>query len=297
MTEAPGVLDYSFAHPDLSLIPPSVKGVARYLRGSLGKPLTAVEAGAIHATGRFIVVNDETTAGDAANGGEAGQKAGVAAGAAARALGIPSSCVIHPSVDFDVTSDKQMAAVEQYMQAYHQASGYGQGAYGEADVIDALADQGLLTTGCGWQASAWSHGRVSSHAAMLQYLNGQSVGGAAVDFNRLINVAGLGAWFPTRKAVMDFIGIDTSSGQGYLFTGGVKVPQTGASFAQLQAAGVARIDIDPADVNLYPTSGALETQILTAIADLAKAVTAPPAVTVTVPPIVFPSFTVTPEAS
>lgn len=89
-----------------------------------------------------------------------------------------------------------------------------------------------------------------------------------------------GGGIPITKAdIMDFIGIDTSSGAGYLFTGGVKVPQTGASFNQLIAAGVQRIDIDPADVDLYPTSGALETQILAAVQALTAAVKAIPAAT------------------
>lgn len=188
---SPDVLDYSFSRPNLAALPASVVGVCRYLRGS-GKALDAGEAASIQASGRFIVVNDETTSGRAAQGAGAGSMDGAAAGTAARSLGIPSNCVIHPSVDFDVTT--QMGAVIAYMTAYKQASGYGLGCYGEADVVDALANAGLLTTGFGWQTIAWSGGRISSHAGLYQYAINQSMAGGSVDFNRLINLAGLGVW-------------------------------------------------------------------------------------------------------
>lgn len=194
-TEQPGVIDCSFDPPVYEQLPASVLGVARYLRGS-GKALTLPEAQRIHATGRFIVLNDETDSGRALLGYSAGRADGAAAGAAARALGVTTACTLHPSIDFDVTSASQMSLVEQYIGGYRETSSYGQGGYGEYDVLNALGALELLTTGYGWQPSAWSGGRISFFAALWQYLNGQTLSGGTVDFNRLINLPGLGAWMP-----------------------------------------------------------------------------------------------------
>lgn len=192
MTEQPSVLDYSFGRPNLAQFPTSIVGVCRYLRGS-GKALTASEVSQIHGSGRFILLNDETTGTSALGGFAQGVADGAAAGAAARVLGAPTSCAIHPAIDFDEMAS-QTSTVLAYLQGYHSASGYAAGVYGEADVLDLTFNAGLLTYGYGWQASAWSGGRISAHAGLYQYLNSQVMGGAFVDFNRSINLAGMGLW-------------------------------------------------------------------------------------------------------
>lgn len=195
MTEQPAILDYSFNHPHLDQLPASIVGVCRYLRGTGAKPLSATEAAQIHASGRWIAINDEMDQGAALGGASRGTQDGRAAGAAARALGIPTTTVIHPSVDQD-TNSSQWPTIVAYLRAFGAASGYPVGGYLEADLLDYCHNAGVLATGYAWQPRAWSNGRVSQWAAAYQYLNGQQMAGGTVDFNRLINLSGLGVWFP-----------------------------------------------------------------------------------------------------
>jgi hypothetical protein len=51
-----------------------------------------------------------------------------------------------------------------------------------------------------WQTYAWSNGRLSAQADLYQYLNGQQMAGAQVDFDRIIHPDQLGAWWPNGVA-------------------------------------------------------------------------------------------------
>lgn len=262
------VLDYSGQHPDLAQVPASITGVARYLRGGAWKQLTPDEVAYIHALGKFIVINDEVDPTRPQLGADAGAEDGAAAGTAARALGVPPWCIIHPSVDYDVTSDKAMASVDAYMTTYRQNSGYGQGGYGEYDVINNLASMELLSSGFGWQTYAWSAGRVSSHAGMLQYQNGQSLAGGIVDFNTVFNLVGLGAWMASDD-MQDLVVNDPRGGAWWVTAGkrvGIDSPSvvndlTGAGAKVINGWDALQIDSIP--VAGLPTPG--ESGIIAAI--------------------------------
>lgn len=271
MTEYPGVLDYSFQHPDLDLVGPSVKGVARYLRGGGTKQLTADEVSDIHRRGLFIVLNDEVDP-DAPHGGyPAGVRDGQLANAAAVTVGAPFTCVIHPSIDFDVTTKTEFDLITEYLNGYHMTNRFGDGVYGEMDVLDAAYAAGLLTTGYGWQASAWSNGRTSPHAAMLQYLNGQNYAGGVVDFNRIIHEPGLGAWYPPQRKAIDMTSYHGNDGKGSTYVFGdafqskkhllTPAEEAGAQLAIKAGAMVEIGALTPEFIQSIPDAGTVITNV------------------------------------
>lgn len=104
--------------------------------------------------------------------------------------------VIYFAVDFD-TDPSQYPALDDYLTAAGKvchASGFAIGVYAEADYVEHTA--GRKITDAEWQTYAWSGGRVAAAADFLQYLNGQTLGGASVDFDRIIHEHTLGAWWP-----------------------------------------------------------------------------------------------------
>lgn len=187
---APDAFDYSWARPDpQQMASAGIRVVARYLTGS-GKAIDRTERARLHAAGIGIVLNYEMDAGAAFGGKAQGKADGAAARAAAKALGAPKGTPIYYSVDHDVTS--QMSAVKAYLKAADSRD-YPARCYGEADVLDAFGRPG-------WQTYAWSGGRMSRHAVLYQYLNGQSFHGSAVDHNTILDSAALGAWWPPGHA-------------------------------------------------------------------------------------------------
>lgn len=179
-------VDYSFARPDpAALKAAGIKVVCRYLTGA-GKAVTRPEIDALHAQGIGVLLNFEADAGDALGGAAKGAANRVLAVAAADALGAPALPIVY-SVDRDIASE-QMSTVMAYLHAadhpQHQSR-----AYGEYAVIEAFGRWG-------WQTIAWSNGQLSQHAAIYQYAINQTLGGAAVDYDEVLNLAQLGAWMP-----------------------------------------------------------------------------------------------------
>lgn len=96
------------------------------------------------------------------------------------------------AVDFD-TNPAEYPAIDAYLRACDAAiTGHILGDYGEADLIDHEATIAAV----GFGTYAWSNKRVSAHADLQQYLNGQTVGGHDADLDHIINAARLAAWWP-----------------------------------------------------------------------------------------------------
>lgn len=178
-----------------------IKVVSMYLSHDPSKNVTAAKVKAYHAAGIGVLLNWESEPGRPLLGKAAGKADATdavalvaalikAVGYAPRSkLAIPFSC------DRDVTR-LQLPRVRDYYAATKKALGrrYLNGVYGEADVIEDLHRQGL--TVMEWQTYAWSGGRLSPEADFYQYLNGQHLAGASVDFNRIVHAEQLGAWWP-----------------------------------------------------------------------------------------------------
>lgn len=192
----PNAADYSFDRPRIAkLVAAGIKLVARYLSNTAAKNLTAREAAALHKAGIGVLLNWESSSGRPLGGAPNGRQDGKAAAALAERIGAPHGLTIYFSCDVDTDSQHWPLIAAYYAAAGEALHGrYQVGVYGEADLIDYLHRQGVVTSE--WQTYAWSNGELSANADLFQYLNGQELGGGAVDFDRIIHPDKLGAWWP-----------------------------------------------------------------------------------------------------
>jgi hypothetical protein len=193
----PDGLDYSYGRPSpATLKAAGIKLVGRYLSHDSTKNLTGPEASALHAAGIGILLNWESVQGRPLGGAATGQPDGHDAAELAESIGAPHGLTIYYSCDTDTTPGQWPMIADYYAAAGKATAGrYAVGVYGEADLIDYLHRHGVVTSE--WQTYAWSNGRLSANADLFQYLNNQTVDGAAVDFDRIIHPDQLGAWWPS----------------------------------------------------------------------------------------------------
>lgn len=195
----PDAVDYSFGRPTspAALKAQGVKLVMRYLSPPPNaKNLSAAEAKGLLAAGLGILLGWETNADRALTGRNGGRTDGKAAANLAQSLGAPLGLTIYYAVDFDTNrnSPNQWAVIAEYFRGCGEDKRYKVGVYGEADILEYLHGLGVVTSE--WQTYAWSGGRLSSEADLYQYLNGQHMAGATVDYDRIIHADKLGAWWP-----------------------------------------------------------------------------------------------------
>jgi Rv2525c-like, glycoside hydrolase-like domain len=178
------VLDYSAGWPGpAAIIAGKYAGAVRYI-GTPGrsKNLVRAEVEALKAAGIPVALVYEDTAGWMLSGTAAGQAAARNVLSDAAKLGVDVG-LVYFAADFDVTND--MWAVTQCLDGAAVVLGADRvGVYGEADVIDAAVTGGHARLG--WQTRAWSGGRVSEHAALLQELGYVDVGGVQCDQNTVL---------------------------------------------------------------------------------------------------------------
>lgn len=176
-----------------------IRVVADYLSHDPSKDWTAPQIRAYHAAGVAAMFLWETNANRALSGYMGGLADGRDAGNELTSLiaqvgySPATPIAVIAACDFD-TNPSQYAVINGYYQGFRDglAGRAMSGAYGEADLLDEL---GALVD-VDFQTYAWSQGRVSARADLYQYLNGQTLNGAVVDFDRIINDSQLGAWWP-----------------------------------------------------------------------------------------------------
>jgi hypothetical protein len=179
----PEVLDYSAGWP--RNIAPYV-GTVRYV-GTPGrsKNLTLAEAVAREADGTPQAFVYESTAGWMLVGWAAGVGAATAARNDLHDLGYPDYRAIYLACDVDISTAGQLAAVDACLDGAASVLGRSKvGIYGEADVIDHCMGNGKAAYG--WQTRAWSGGRVSGRACLLQQVGYVSVDGVQCDRNTIL---------------------------------------------------------------------------------------------------------------
>ena len=94
-------------------------------------------------------------------------------------MGQPADRPIYFAVDVDVTAG-QLAVVDAYLDGAASVLGRDRvGVYGEFDVVEHCLGGGHAAWG--WQSRAWSHGRVSERAHLVQELGQVVVGGVECD--------------------------------------------------------------------------------------------------------------------
>lgn len=181
----------ALGHPD----PKATAAAGKKFVGQYLKNITRDIIDAYHAEGVAVVLLDEASGRDALNGYAEGVARGKAANVKLTALGAPAGVAsIAAETDFQPTS-AQMPTVVQFYLGYAAGIGsrYRAGAYGDYDVMVALRGAGFK--GILFQTYAWSHGQWAQGDAIQQYLNGQSLAGTAVDYDRAL-VSDYGAWAP-----------------------------------------------------------------------------------------------------
>jgi hypothetical protein len=178
----PEVLDYSAGWP--RTIAPYV-GTVRYVgTPGRGKNLTLAEAIAREADGTPQAYVYESTAGWMLGGRPAGSAAANAAAQDLHDLGQPYR-VVYLACDIDITDSTQFAAVDACLDGAASVLGRSKvGIYGEADVIDHCMGNGKAAYG--WQTRAWSGGRVSGRACLLQQVGYVTVDGVQCDRNTIL---------------------------------------------------------------------------------------------------------------
>jgi LysM repeat protein len=176
-------VDYSFARPDLTALKNAgFNKVMRYLSPN-GQPKTinGAELGSLHNAGMSVGFVYEWYAARAKEGRAAGEYDGHIALQQANELGIPADVPLFAAVDYDAPESDQ-GAINDYIDGFSSVVGSrGRAAYGGYWVIKRLFEQGKIDFG--WQTYAWSGGQWYEKAQLRQVLNGQTVGGGAVDFN------------------------------------------------------------------------------------------------------------------
>jgi hypothetical protein len=200
---SPSGIDESFDFADPKAAKAAgVQVASLYLSWDPSKNVTAAKVRALHAVGIGVLLNWESQAGAPLAGGAKGKTDATEAVRQARAViaevGHPPSnrLAIYFSCDTDVNSSQYVMIDAYYRQARAvcHAAGFDVGVYGEADLVTHLHRENI--TDAEWQTYAWSRGVQSPDADFYQYQNGQRLGGAAVDFDRVIHPAELGAWWP-----------------------------------------------------------------------------------------------------
>lgn len=200
MATAPDAVDQSFAAIDPATAQArGIRVVADYLSHDSAKDWTPDQVRAYHQHGVGCMFLFETTTNRALSGSAGGLADGRYAAnelqGLIRMVGYtpPGKVSVVAAIDFD-TVPSQVPTIRAYMSGFRVglADSFLTGAYGEADILDALG----AVIDVGFQTYAWSGGRLSARAALYQYLNGQTIGGAAVDFDRIIHADQLGAWWP-----------------------------------------------------------------------------------------------------
>lgn len=178
--------DYSWGRPSGASIKAAGRDfVVRYLfnDGQGGKGLDQSEINDLQANGIQIALVYEEFA-KSFYGYSAGVTQAQRAQAALDKLSLDKTTPIYFACDWDTTEADQ-AQINEALKGAASVIGLQRvGIYGSYYVMERVASAGLASYY--WQTYAWSGGQVSSHNHLYQYKNGQTVGGASVDFTRAL---------------------------------------------------------------------------------------------------------------
>ncbi|TDC58379.1 DUF1906 domain-containing protein [Actinomadura sp. KC345] len=179
-------VDYSWGRPGVAALKRAgVKFACRYLsHDTTGKNLTRAEADALSDAGIWVVVVWQNTKDGPLGGRSAGEADARDAARQAVACGMPDGRPIYFAADWDA-SPGQQDAINAYLDGAASVLGRDRvGLYAGHGPMKRAFDAGKMAYG--WQTYAWSGGRWDSRAQLRQYLNEQTINGAAVDYNRAV---------------------------------------------------------------------------------------------------------------
>lgn len=183
-------LDYSTGRPDAArVVAAGYVGVIRYVGfnpADRPKCITQAEYDDMlgHGVGVALVYEDHV--GDVLGGRPAGQQAARRARAWADRIGFPTGRPIYMACDTDIVLAEQFLAVMDYLRGAGDVLGGASrvGVYGEHDVVERARAAGVADWL--WQTKAWSVGKVSGHAHLLQLIGTVVVDGVGCDRNTIL---------------------------------------------------------------------------------------------------------------
>jgi hypothetical protein len=200
----PAYTDHSWGRPGAQAIKDSgYLGVMRYTGDPAnGKNLGRAEMDEYHRLGLLVGHIWETTANRVLSGFPGGAEDGPKANWWLDQLGVPDDVtIVGTCVDFAASPEQIRGPIRDYAIGFSRNSKRRQIPYGNDVALNILCSETDLFP-CGWQTVAWSGGRLSRYACMLQQagyvLNNTS------DHNSIINLAdaqSLG-WNPNNQAVV-----------------------------------------------------------------------------------------------
>lgn len=161
-------IDYSYARPDPALIVAcGVRAVLRYVSRyrDNSKNVTMGELVALWAAGLATPLVWEQSKVDALGGATLGATYGAMAGAYLRDFGHPSDVALSVACDTQLTVSTLPVALD-YLRAFADTCGYPIRPYGQDTLVTAAAEAGIASGG--WQTRAWSAGRLSPYADVVQ---------------------------------------------------------------------------------------------------------------------------------
>lgn len=168
----PAVSDHSWARPSPNLIKGSgYLGVMRYIGPNNGpgqRDLSLAEMQSYHAVGLkvgFIVQGAKDTV---RLGEQQGRKYARMANDQLSRLGVPRDVrIIGTTVDYQAPRADLVGPIADYHHGFNDECGWAGDPYGNDVALNTLVGE-LGLSPCGWQTRAWSGGRVSPHACMMQ---------------------------------------------------------------------------------------------------------------------------------
>lgn len=263
----PAVSDHSWARPDPQYIVESgYLGVGRYLgydTVTTPRDITKTELGSYFAVGLkvfFIVQGGKDTV---RGGWDQGVQYADMANALLADLGIPEDVwIVGTVVDYEATRQDLLGGIADYARGFASRSVRPHIPYGADYVLNTLCGE-LHLAPCGWQTRAWSGGRQSKYACMMQEV-GEVLGGTS-DHNSIYNLDDVEKllWNPDEAAVpikieddvpITMILTSSRANRGWL----TKKNHEGLSIGFL--SGLTNVDGDPIDGNGAVLEGGWDNQ-------------------------------------
>lgn len=184
------VLDYSNWRP--AYLPAEVVGVVRYIAPRAWgwpKAITKSELADLLHAGKSVAFNFEMNPNDYQAGFEGGHKNGMAIKTAMDELGMPIEVPVFVSYDTYVPRGAFLTCEEYHRGVITGVIGRPIDAYGENDLIEYLANKGLVDRGWMANAKAWpGNSTPTAHTVLQQYYGRQLPNlPGAYDVNDIVN--------------------------------------------------------------------------------------------------------------
>lgn len=168
----PAVIDLSWGRPPpQDIVDEGYTGVGRYLGydyGPGGRDISKEEMQSYLDKGLQVFFIVESGNNSVRQGWAKGVEQANMANDRLHTLGVPTNTrIVGTAVDYAASLDDLRGPIAEYAKGFNSVSDYSHIPYGNDRALDILCGE-LKMYDCGWQTRAWSGGRVSKYACMMQ---------------------------------------------------------------------------------------------------------------------------------